>query len=62
MLAISPRARFSSMDSKRVLGCTGSLPKTNTGVTVQSDKKIFEKVLVNRKVFDLFRIYNNSRG
>lgn len=25
-------------------------------------QKFFEKVLVNRKVFDLFRIYNNSWG
>ena len=31
------------MECKRVLACTGRLPKTNTGVTAHSDKKILIK-------------------
>ena len=31
------------MECKRVLACTGRLPKTNTGVTAHSDKKILKK-------------------
>ena len=31
------------MECKRVLACIGRLPKTNTGVTAHSDKKILKK-------------------
>ena len=50
------------MECKRVLACTGRLPKTHTGIIAHSDEKNSEKVLVNRKVFCLFTIYYNKGG
>ena len=50
------------MECKRVLACTGRLPKTHNGVTAYTDEKNSEKVLVNRKVFCLFAIYYNKGG
>lgn len=42
------------MNSKRVLVCIGRLSKTHTGIIAHTDKK----VLVNKKAFCIFTIYN----
>ena len=57
VLAISPCVMTQAvlaipeMECKRVLACTGRLPKTHTGVTAHTDEKNSEKILVNRKAF-----------